>query len=469
MADKLLPPVTGIDIAKGFSEIQTIDPFNQPYGEPMRMEHNHKAMSNALHRIQKIGKALGTRPIIVMEATGHYFRIVFYLFYNAGFQVVLVNPIQTKAFANAPKIRRATTDKISAKGIALLYRMGMLTPARIPTQERIQLKELCRDYWNFINQAGNWKRRLTALRDQIFLLYEGAFRNPFGLTALSIFLEYPTPERILKEKRETLALKIKRLAHKSLAWAEKKADTLKSLASASPTLPEEERTAIRRLQSYARTIATLKAEADALLEDINALVKDDPEYELLLTIPGIGPITAATILGELGEFRWFKSAGEIVAFAGIDPKVSESGKYKAPRVSMSKRGSPYLRLALYIIASAAALPKRNGRIPNPVLGAYYRRLRERGKPHKVAIGACMRKMVGYIFATLRDGQGFEVREPAKSKKETEQAKPQRPATVRETTFPVYDEENRVIAYATDAVPISRILPQVMEKLRTLRD
>ncbi len=145
MADRSLLPVTGIDIAKGFSEIQTVDSFNQPYGEPWRMEHTHKAMLDALHKIQKTGKSLGAKPIIVMEATGHYFRIVFYLFYNAGFQVVLVNPIQTRAFTNAPKIRRATTDKISAKGIALLYRMGILTPAKVPTQERIQLKELCRD------------------------------------------------------------------------------------------------------------------------------------------------------------------------------------------------------------------------------------------------------------------------------------------------------------------------------------
>ncbi len=465
MADRLLPPITGIAIAQGFSEIQTIDPCNQPYEKPWRMEHTHKAMLHALHRIQKIEKALGAKPIIVMEATGHYFRIVFYLFYNAGFQVVLVNPIQTKAFANAPKIRRATTDKISAKGIALLYRMGMLTPARLPTQRRIQLKELCRDYWNFINQATDWKRRLTALRDQIFLLYERAFSNPFGPTALGIFLEYPTPEHILQEKRETLTLKIKKLANKSLPWAERKADTLRALASASPTLPEEQRTAIRRLQSYARTIATLKAEADALLQEIKALVKDDPEYKLLLTIPGSGPITAATLLGELGESQWFHSAGEIVAFAGVDPKVSQSGKYTASKVHMSKRGSPYLRLVLYIIASAAALPKRNGKPPNPVLGAYYRRLRERGKPHKVAIGACMRKMAGYIFATLRDGQGFEVREPEEGKKGTQQAKPQRPETVKEDSFPVYDEEDRVIAYATDPVPLSEIVPQVMTRLR----
>ncbi len=330
----------------------------------------------------------------------HSIRIVFYLFYNANFQVVLVNPIQTRAFTNAPKIRRATTDKISAKGIALLYRMGILTPAKVPTQERIQLKELCRDYWNFINQAADWKRRFTALREQIFLLYEKAFSKSFGPTALGIFLEYPTPEHILKEKREVLALKIKKLAHKSLASACRGKNRY------------------RQVESYARAIATLKAEADALLQEIKALVKDDPEYELILTIPGTGPIIAATILGELGEFQWFHSAGEIVTFAGIDPKVSQSGEYKAPEVRMSKRGSPYPRLALYIIASAAALPKRNGKPPNPVLGAYYKSLRQRGKLHKVAIGACMRKMVGYIFATLRDGQGFEVREPGEGKKGT---------------------------------------------------
>ena len=109
-----------------------------------------------------------------MEATGHH-RIVFYLFYNAGFKVALVNPIQTDAFANIPKIRRAKTDKIDAKGITLLYRIGNLMPAKVPSEKRTQLRELCRDYWDFTNQASNWKRKSNTVRDQIFLLYEKAF------------------------------------------------------------------------------------------------------------------------------------------------------------------------------------------------------------------------------------------------------------------------------------------------------
>lgn len=459
----MLPPIVGIDIGKESSEIQIIDSSNQPYGKTIHMKHTHTAMVSALHHIQKLKKELGSKPVIVMEATGHYFRITFYLFYNAGFEVALVNPIQTASFANIPNLRRAKTDKIDAKTIALLYRVGVLRIAKVPSKERIRLKGLCRDYWDFVNQANDWKRKLTALRDQIFLLYEKVFSNSFGHAALSVFLEYPTPEHILNEKTEILAKKIKELSRKSLAWAEKKVLLLKSVAKESPTIPGDKELYIQRLNSYARIIAMFNKEAVSVFRDIKMLVQNDPDYKLLLTIPGIGPITAATILGELGEFKWFKSSGEIVAFAGIDPKVFESGKFKGSRVHMSKRGTPYLRLVLYIIASSAVLAKRSGKPANPVLAAYYRSLRERGKPHKVAIGACMRKMVEYIFATLRDRKEFEVRQPTESSKQSE-LKATKP--LEGVAFPVYDEQDRVISYAMEPVPISRVLDTIMKNLKT---
>lgn len=465
MSNKL-PPITGIDIGKRTSTLQIIDSNNKLYGKAIEMEHRHKSMISTLHRIQRIEKELGTKPIIVIQATGHYFRIVFWLFYNAGFEVVVVNPIQTDSFANAHKIRRAKTDKIEAKDIALFYRIGMLAPTKIPTKDRIKLKELCRDYWNFTDQASDWKRRFTAVRDQIFLLYEEAFGKMFTPTALSIFLEYPTPQDILHEKTEVLSLKIKELARKSTSWARKKVELLKQLASESPTLLVDKEETLRRLHSYVHAIVALEQEARNVEKEIKKLIEDDPEYKLLLTIPGVGPITAATILGEIGESTWFKKGKEIVAFAGVDPKVHQSSKFEAPSMRMSKRGSPYLRRVLYIIASVAALRKRNGTVPNPVLGAYYQSLIKRGKHHKAAIGACMRKVAHYVFAVLRDRRPFEIRYSESYVKE--EVADQCSRFGKAHSFPIYDEEGRVISYAMDPIPVKEILQDVMEKVNLKR-
>ena len=455
-----LPPVAGVDVAKNFSEIQIIDSYNEPYGKVIHpaIGGTHKAMIEALHKVQKAEKELGAKPVIVMEATGHYFKIIFYLFYNAGFDVVLINPLQTKSFSNAPNIRRATTDKISAKDIALLYRIGKLLPAKVPSETRIKIRSMTRDYWDFIDQASDWKRKFISVQDQIFLLYQRAFGKMFGTTALSIFLEYPTPERILKEKVEVIAEKVRKLARKPYSWAMQKVVLLQELATESPSVSEDIEMNIRKLQSYARAISVLSEEAKRLKSEIKELIQVDEDYKLLLTIPGIGPITGATIIGELGEFSWFKSAKEIVAFAGIDPKIFKSGKFEAVRVHMSKRGSPYLRRALFMAASTAAIAKSNGMAPNPVLGAYYCSLIKRGKHHKVAIGACMRKMIEYIFATLRDKKRFEV-EGRHKKDEVGERK------VKNAAFPVYDEKGRVISYAQEPVHVGTIVGSVMQNIQ----
>lgn len=459
-----LNPVAGVDVAKNFSEIQIIDASSKPYGNPIHMEHTHQKMVAALKKVQRAQKELDDRIAIVMEATGHYFRIVFYLFYNAGFDVAVVNPIQTKAFANAPKIRRATTDKISAKDLALLYRLGQLTPTKIPTATRVKLRDMERDYWRFKKQIHGWKMRFNAIRDQVFLLYEKAFDDMFSPTALSIFIDYPTPELLLNEDPDILVAKLRKRARKSQKWAEYKARLLIALAQESPSIPQDRKMLVKRLQSHAATIEFLINQANSLLKDIEKLIRDDREYKLLLTIPGVGPIVAATILAELGETSWFKKSKEIVAFAGIDPVVKKSGKFEKVEVHMSKKGSHYLRLALFIAASSAILSKRNGKSPNPVLRAYYSKLIGKGKTHKAAIGACMRKMAEYIFAVLRDGKPFEIRYPLKPSEKEQTCTNCQPEKDDENPFPVYDENGRVMSYATDPVPVRTVLHRVMKRI-----
>jgi transposase len=134
-----------------------------------------------------------------------------------------------------------------------------------------------------------------------------------------------------------------------------------------------------------------------LEERIAAYLDQVPQH--LTSIPGVGPVLAAAILGEIGDIRRFKNGSALVAYAGIDPIVYQTGEFRARSTRISKRGSRYLRRAVWQAAQGAARH-------DPVLKEVYERKRLAGKHHTVAVGAVANKLVHIIYAVLRDNQPY---------------------------------------------------------------
>ena len=130
------------------------------------------------------------------------------------------------------------------------------------------------------------------------------------------------------------------------------------------------------------------------------LMQQLPQY--ITSIPGIGLATGAAILSEIGDINRFESPEKLVAYAGIDATVYQSGQFEALETHMSKRGSPYLRQALWQAASMAVLH-------DPQLKNYYQRKKAEGKHHGTAIGAVCRKLVARIFIILKENRPYEIR------------------------------------------------------------
>ena len=122
--------------------------------------------------------------------------------------------------------------------------------------------------------------------------------------------------------------------------------------------------------------------------------------QVITTIPGIGNVLGGVIIGEIGDISRFESAPKLVAYAGLDVRVSQSGQFTGTQMKISKRGSSYLRRAIWMAATVAAFS-------DPVLSEYYQSLRARGKHHLTAIGAVSRKLCNIIFAVLRDDKPYE--------------------------------------------------------------
>ena len=154
----------------------------------------------------------------------------------------------------------------------------------------------------------------------------------------------------------------------------------------------------------------LENQIEELEEQISYLLHQT--NEVITTIPGIGDILGAIILSEIGDIQRFDAPGKLVAFAGLDVKVSQSGEFTGTKQKISKRGSPYLRRAIWLAASRAAFC-------DPILSDYYQSLKARGKHHLTAVGAVARKLCNIIFTILRENRPYEPIPPTKMKEATE--------------------------------------------------
>ncbi len=150
---------------------------------------------------------------------------------------------------------------------------------------------------------------------------------------------------------------------------------------------------IQQMQFIEQQVKDTEVEIKKLLDELNSPIT---------TIPGIGPTTGAIILSEIGDINRFDSPVKLVAYAGIDASVSKSGQFESTNNVMSKRGSPYLRRAIY----QAALVAYNN---DPVLNAFYLKKRSEGKHHKTCVGAVSRKLCYIIYTVLKADKPYEMR------------------------------------------------------------
>jgi len=155
------------------------------------------------------------------------------------------------------------------------------------------------------------------------------------------------------------------------------------------------------LKMYIQMLLQQKEFLSILEQEIDELAMQFEEYEILRSIPGVGCKIAATLISEIGEIKQFSHPKKLVAYAGIDPRIYQSGKFTATINCITKRGSSKLRQALYTAVQCGLTNSRNTK-----LREFYNKKRSEGKPHKVAIIACANKLLHWIYAILNHKENF---------------------------------------------------------------
>lgn len=221
-------PVAGVDVSKRFSDMCILTPGNEVF-DRVKIYHDTTSMDWALSLLQCAEQQFAAKPVIVMESTSHYHLILFQFFSDAGYEVIVVNPLQSNALKNI-NVRKIKTDKVDAYRLALLYRMNVLRRSQVPTEMLRSLRMLCRQHYELKGDITRYKNRLTALLDQTFPGFSKVFSDPAAAGALAVLEQYPTPGYILAATPSELARIVQKASHKSSKYDSRKAALLLDIA-----------------------------------------------------------------------------------------------------------------------------------------------------------------------------------------------------------------------------------------------
>ncbi|MBC2575233.1 IS110 family transposase [Peptostreptococcus canis] len=333
---------------------------------------------------------------IGMEATGHYWLSLYSYLSEKNFTVRVINPIQTDGWRQGIEIRKRKTDIIDSLLIADLLRYGDFVETSLSDEYYLSLRNLSRFRSYLVSSIGDLKRKTIALLDQIFPEYASSFSNIFGKTSKEILANFSSPsdfEDISSEKLTSFLenVTMKKFATRKLEELSKKASTSFGVNFCLDSFGLQIKMLIEQISFIQNQVLDVENELATILEKLNSPIT---------TIPGIGSVNAATILGEIGDIKRFSNPSKLVAYAGLDASISQSGEFESTFNHMTKRGSPYLRRALFQSALRAEFC-------DPVFSNYYQKKITEGKHHLVATNAVDRKLCHTIFAVLTKNEPYQ--------------------------------------------------------------
>lgn len=385
--------IVGIDVAKRNHEVTVITSEGQVVQKAFSIRNNCTGYNLMMGKLKKLTN-VKSQLVFAMESTAHYWLALYTRLRKDGYKAIVLNPIQTSAMREM-SIRKTKTDSKDSFLIAELIRFGRYAQSNVAQDKLLALKELCRNRYYLVDMASDLKRKAIALIDRIFPEYETQFDSMFCKSSIAVLKKYPTPKKLSNANLSKLT---------EILWnssngrfGEWKAQELKSLARDSFGVEDCEDTYSMLLLTMLDEIQSLTEKADELEKKISNLLKD---FDSTITsIPGIGPILGACILSEIGDVTRFRSADKLAAYIGVDPSISQSGEYTSDHAHMSKRGSPYLRRAVWM-ASVVAVQR------DPMFRAYYDKKAVQGLKYMNIIGHVTKKMTAVIFAIMRDNKVY---------------------------------------------------------------
>ena len=300
-------------------------------------------------------------------------------------------------------MRKTKTDQKDALLLADLLRFGRVPNTTLASETTLKLQTLSRIRMDFVHQIGGLKNRVIGILDRIFPEYPQCFSSVFIRTSMELLKQHPEPEEIAELDISELCDFLKE--HSRGRLGADRAEQIQELARgtfgirlALDAFTLELRLLVEQIEFIEEQVSVIEEAINQIMEELKPDI-DVPYRHVLETIPGIGPVLAAAIIGEVGDITRFPNAKALVAYAGLDATVRASGQFEGTRNHISKRGSPVLRNSFWLAAISA-------RRRNPEMRAYYKAKCSQGKHSNVATGAVARRLVHLVYSIWKDNRPY---------------------------------------------------------------
>jgi len=377
----------GVDISKYKHDFCIISNTGEVIVENSSFLNNKKGFQEFLEHLKPYNKQ---DVRIAFEATGHYSLNLELFLTNQDYSFMKVNPLVVHQFLKARSLRRTKTDKADSFTMASYLLSIQYKPNSYLLYHIFTLKSLCRSREQLIKERSKFTILLTNELDKSFPELKPFFNNKISNTLLFILDKYKNAEHIALMKdydsircasqgRFSYAkfAKLKELAGNSVGYHDNNSDLLIS-------------TYISIINNFNDKIVPIDKQISTIIKDLNPR---------MLSIPGIGEISAATILAEYGDINNFSSPNKMLAFAGLEPSIIQSGTIEH-NGKMVKHGSDHLR---YVLMNTAMMVLRY----SPQFYDYYLKKRSEGKCHRVALSHVCKKLIRVIYTLEKNNIAFD--------------------------------------------------------------
>ena len=376
----------GIDISKYKHDFCIISNAGEVIVENASFDNKKEGFQSLLNQLKPYNKS---DVHIAFEATGHYSTNLEHFLIDQGYSFMKINPLVIHQFLKARSLRRTKTDKADSLTIASYLMSIPYKPNSNVLYNISTLKSLCRGREDLVKQRSQIENKLTKELDKAFPELKPFFSNKISNTLLYILRKYKNTEHIALMKDYD---SIKDASHGKFTYA--KFAKLKELAKNSVGYHDISSDLL--ISSYITLIENFNALIDPIDKQISTIIKElNPR---MLTIPGIGEISAASILSEYENINNFSSPAKMLAFAGLEPSIIQSGTLEA-KGKMVKHGSGHLR---YVLMNTAMTVIRY----SPIFYDYYLRKRSEGKCHRVALSHVCKKLIRVIYCLEKNNIDF---------------------------------------------------------------
>ena len=382
----------GIDIAKNVHWASAMNSDGEILLEPFSFQNNNEGFQKFISKLSNFDKQ---KMLIGLESTAHYGENIISYLFNLDYRIGIINPIQTSNLRKS-NIRKTKNDKVDTFIIIKSLTLNNYNLVTTRDINNIKLKGLSRSRHNLIVMRSRSKIQLASFIDQLFPELNKFFKGNLHLNvSYQLLKDYSSPKDI-----SSLHLtKLSNILHDNSHGRYNNEDAIRlrelaknSVGIVNPTLSLQIKQAILQIELYTKQIEEVEKLSKQILYEMKSK---------LLTIPGMSYNQATVIHGFIGDISRFNKSCQLLAYAGLDPSIYQSGNFEARSTRMSKRGNSLLRYNLVYAAHNLVLHNRTFK-------EYYNLKRSQGKTHYCALGHCAHKLIRIIFKMLKSNVDFNL-------------------------------------------------------------